>query len=126
MSQWRRKASEELPELQRLIASKDVDSPMMLWVELNQKFEKICEIEPQPLDLLKRFWRYCEWCLKHGNQDVQTAAAVGFCEHLLDSPKRAEVIPRIMGRSYFLGLRQLLEYHNSPEQVDVYLNVLWK
>ena len=51
MSQWRRKASEELPELQPLIASKDVDRPMMLWIELNQKFEQLCESDPQPLDV---------------------------------------------------------------------------
>lgn len=42
MSQWRREASERLPELQLIIASKLVHSPMMLWIELNQEFERRC------------------------------------------------------------------------------------
>lgn len=125
MSKWRREASERLPELQPLIASKLVDNPMMLWIELNQEFERRCEIEPPPLELLTRVWRYCEWCLTHGSDDVRTAAALGFCEHLIDTPKRTELLPRIMRRSDFLDFRTILEYHNTPDEVDACLKSAW-
>jgi hypothetical protein len=126
MSKWRREASERLPELHPLIASKLVDSPMMLWIELNQEFERRCAIEPPPLDLLKRVWGYCEWCLAHGSDDVRTAAALGFCEHLIDTPKRTELLPKIMRRSDFLDLRNLLEYHNTSDEVDACLKTAWR
>ena len=126
MSKWRREASERLPELQPLVASKFVDNPMMLWIELNQEFERRCELEPPPLDLLRRVWGYCEWCLEHGSDDVRTAAALGFCEHLIDTPKRTEILPKIMRRSDFLDLRSLLEYHNTSAEVDACLNAAWR
>ncbi len=126
MSQWRREASERLPELQRIIASKQVDNPMMLWIELNQEFGKLCETQHPPLDLLKRIWDYCDWCLVHGSDDVRTGAALAFCEHLIDTPRRIEILPKIMRRSDFMALRNLLEYHNTPAHVDACLNTIWK
>lgn len=126
MSLWRREASERLPELQRIIASELVDSPMMLWIELNQKFEKLCEIQPPPLELLRRIWHYCDWCMRHKNGDVQTAAALGFCEHLIDNPVRAALLPKLMSKSDFMSLQKLLEYHNSPAEIESYLKSLWR
>ena len=126
MSQWRREASERLPELQRTIASQIVDGPMMLWIELNLEFERLCEMQPPPLDLLRRIWVYCEWCLVHGSDEVRTGAALGFCEHLIDTPKRTLVLPEIMSRSDFLDLRGLLEYHNSPAEIDACLRTVWR
>jgi hypothetical protein len=126
MSKWRREASERLPELQPLIASKLVIGPMMLWIELNQEFERRCAIDPPPFDLLKRIWGYCEWCLQHGSDEVRTAAALGFCEHLIDTPKRTQVLPKIMTRSDFLDLRNLLEHHNTSAEVDACLQTVWK
>lgn len=125
MSRWRREASERLPELQKLIASTLVDNPMMLWIELNQEFGRKCEQEDPPISLLKRIWEYCEWCLVHGSDDVRTAAALGFCEHLIDSPQRVRQLPRIMTRGDLLDLRNLVEYHNSPEKVDEALAKCW-
>lgn len=125
MSKWRREASERLPELQGIIASKLVDNPMMLWIELNLEFEKLCEIEPPQVELLKRIWTYCQWCLEHGSDDVRTAAALGFCEHLIDTPKKIQILSKIMGRSDFLDLRSLLEYHNTCDEVDACLKAAW-
>lgn len=121
MSLWRKEASERLPELQPIIASKIVDNPMMLWIELRLEFERRCEIQPPPLDLLGRIWGYCAWCLAHGREGVQTGAALAFCEHLMDSPAQIAVLPKIMTRRDFLELRALLEYHNAREEVDACL-----
>ena len=125
MSRWRREASERLPELQSIIASTLVDNPMMLWVELNSKFGELCEEEQPAIDLLRRVWQYCDWCLVHGSDDVRTAAAFGFCEHLLDSSRRAELLPKIMSRADYSAVRNFMEYHNSPAEVDAWFRKLW-
>lgn len=125
MSLWRREASERLPELQRIIASKLVDSPMMLWIELNQEFERLCEVQPPPLDLLKRIWQYCDWCLIHGSDEVRTGAALAFCEHLIGTPARTSLLPKVIKRSDFVELKNILEYHNTPTEVESCLKALW-
>lgn len=115
MSTWRRKASEHLPKYQKLITSTGVDSPMMLWIELNQVFGKECEKEPQNIELLCKFWKYCDECINSPSDDVVTAAVLGFCEHLIDSPSRVKALPKIMKRSEFLDLRSYLLYHNDEQ-----------
>jgi hypothetical protein len=118
MSAWRKEASQRLPEFQRIIASRDVDNPMMLWIELHIKFAQLCKQVPPDLDLLRRFWSYAKWCMERGHEDVLTAAALAFCEHLLDSEASIHLLPQIMSRQEYEGLKSLLLYHNSPEQYE--------
>ena len=91
---------------------------MMLWIELHTRFYQFCEQEPPPLDLLKRFWGYAKWCMEQKNQDVLTAAALAFGEHLLGSKASIRVLPHIMSRQDYEGLKSLLLYHNSEEQYE--------
>lgn len=119
MSTWRKEASKHLPELQRIISARTVDNPMMLWLELQFEFAKLCKHEPPPLDLLRRFWNYAKWCMESGDEDVATAAALGFCEHFLDSEASTLLLPQIMSRQDYESLRSLLLYHNSPEQYEM-------
>jgi hypothetical protein len=116
MSLWRKEASKRLPELQRIIASRDVDNPMMLWIELHLKFDDLCGQEPPPLDLIRRVWDYAKWCMGQGHDDAGTAAALGFCEHLLDRKATRRILPEIMTRRDYEGLKSLLLYHNSEEE----------
>lgn len=116
MSLWRKEASVRLPELQSIIASRDIDNPMMLWIELQLKFEDLCQQDPPALDLIKRVWGYAKWCMHQGSDDVATAAAVGFCEHLLDRNAACRLLPEIMVRHDYESLKGLLLYHNSEEQ----------
>lgn len=125
MSLWRKEATARMPELQRLISSKLVDGPMMLWIELNLEFERLSGLPEVPIGLLKRIWSYCDWCLSHESDDVQTAAALGFAEHLLDTPARIKILPQVMKKSDFMGVRELLEYHNSREDIDRHFKTLW-
>lgn len=99
---------------------------MMLWIEINLEFEKLCNQADPPIDLLKRVWGYCDWCLLHGSDDVRTAAALAFCEHLIDTAGKKAVLPKIMKRSDFLAIRNFLEYHNSPGEVDTCLRKIWR
>jgi hypothetical protein len=116
MSLWRKEASARLPELQSIIASRDVDNPMMLWIELLFKFQALCKQDPPDLELIKRVWEYAKWSMHQGSDDVATAAALGFCEHLLDRKATCRFLPEIMGRQDYESLKALLLNHNSEEQ----------
>jgi len=96
MSQWRKEAVSRLPELRKLITDKYTNSPMTLWIELSITFEELAKEEPLRIDLLRRLWSYCEWCVAHRSGDVSTAAALGFCEHLIDSKSKIAVEEKIM------------------------------
>lgn len=120
MSAWRKEASQRLPELQRIIASREVDSPMMLWMELKCEFQRLCKQEPLPLDLLRRLWGYAEWCLERGD-DVRTGVALGFCEHLIDTKESRNILPKIMSRQDYLDLKGLLLYHNTEKDYEAVL-----
>jgi hypothetical protein len=118
MSFWRKEASAKLPELQSIIASREVNNPMMLWIELRSKFDQLCEQDPPPLDLLARIWRCATWCMEQGHADSATAAAVAFCEHLLDRKAKRHILSEIMTRKDYEGLRTLLLYHHSEDGCD--------
>src|SRR5947207_14727164 len=98
MSLWRNEASKLLPELQRVIASPDVDNPMMLWIELRLRFQDLCAEEPPPMDLIRRIWGYAKWCMEYGHEDAATAAALGFCEHWLDTKACRSILLEIITR----------------------------
>ncbi len=107
------------------VASRDINNPMMLWIELNMKLKDLCRESLLPLDIMKRIWGYFEWCLQHRDDDVMTAAAVGFCEHLIDTPERAQLLPSLMTKDDYLGFRELLLHHNSEEDYKSWLLKLW-
>jgi len=117
VSAWRKEASKRLPELQRIIASRDVDGPMMFWIELHSKFTGLCEETPVQVDLLKRIWEYAVWCMAQGG-DVGTAAAYGFCEHLIQTRKSRAVLPRLMSRRDLEAIKGLLLYHSTQEDFE--------
>ena len=97
---------------------------MMLWIELHLVFEKLCEQKPLPFDMIKRIWDYAKWCMKSPNDDVGTAAAYAFCEHLLDSKASQAVLPKIMAREDFAELKVLLvTWNNSEEKYEAALKL---
>ncbi|WP_035610429.1 hypothetical protein [Haloferula sp. BvORR071] len=61
----------------------------------------------------------------HGGDDVRTGAALGFCEHLIDTPAQAKLLPQIMKREDFVALRSFMEYHHAPAEVEALLRELW-
>ena len=56
--------------------------------------------------------------MESASDDVRTAAALGFCEHLLDTKASQTVLPKIMTRERFEELKALLLYHNSQEKYE--------
>lgn len=125
MSAWRKEASERLPELQRVIAARGVDNPMMLWIELQMEFERLCKQEPVPMDLLMRLWGYAKWCMECGG-DIGTGAALGFCEHLIDTKEARSILPQIMSQQDYQGLKELLLYHNTEVDYEAVLQCFGK
>ena len=91
---------------------------MMLWIELGTSFSQLCEKDPPPLEVLKRFWGYARWCMEQKNDEVVTAAALAFCEHLLGSKAKCRVLPQVMTPQEYETLKGLLLYHNSQEQYE--------
>jgi hypothetical protein len=117
MSAWRREFSQRIPELRRTMASHGVKNPMALWIELNLEFHRLCRQNPIPLDWLRRLWDYAMWCMHQGG-DVCTGAALGFCEHLLDSDASRSFLPYIMSRQDYEGSKALLLYLNTQDQYE--------
>ncbi len=126
MSLWRSEALRRLPEFHRTIVARDVDNPMMLWIELRLSFMKLCEQDPPPVEQIRRIWGYAAWCMERGHPDVGTAAAVGFCEHLLDSEPMRALLPFVMARHDYVELRDLLLYHNPPVLYEEVLGLFEK
>src|SRR5688572_417332 len=96
MSQWRREASQQLPELQSIVASSAINTPAELWMELWMHFDRLCREEPPPLDLLARIWKYMRWCADQKDEEVQRGAISVFLEKMEDTRRHREVLLRIM------------------------------
>ena len=115
MSTWRKEALQQLPELRKTIIDPWTDTPMALWIGLKGAFDCALGQAPEDLDLARRICRYAVWCLNSPSDDVQNAAAVGFCEHLGESELRRRALPKLIGRRDFVGLRELIVHHSGQE-----------
>ena len=105
-----------MPELQSIIASRDVDNPMALWLELHFKFDELCRQKDPPIDLLKRICEYASWCSTRTDLDVATAASLGFYEHLIDYEAVRRVLPQIIELKDYVSLKPLLLTRKSEEE----------
>jgi hypothetical protein len=101
MSQWRREASDRLPELQSVIASSTVNSPAQLWIELRFRFDELCHQEAPPVDLLSRIWNYAKWCVGQRDGAVEWAVTSHFFEHIEDTRRLREVLPKFMSQQEY-------------------------
>ena len=117
MSAWRRVAIEILPEFRNEIAQ--ADNPMALWVEIGVRF---CDaFEKRNEDLIRRYFRYAEWCLDTANQDptdASTAAWCAFYEHLPEIAGLAEQLHRYIPRTRFIQIRDAFRYHTNPDEFE--------
>jgi hypothetical protein len=53
--------------------------------------------------------------------DVGTAAALGFCEHLIDTKESRSILPEIMSQQDYQSLKGLLLYHNTEIDYEAVL-----
>src|SRR3569623_1401675 len=100
MSEWRRKASEMLPEMQGIISG--AWSPMSLWIELHLEFERAFRASNS--EVIQRILKYARWCWKARSPDTVTAVMCAFFEHLPENEKMRSEIPKWFSASEFESL----------------------
>jgi len=109
VSAWRRVAIEKLPEFRHIIEA--AETAGMLWIDLSLKFEDAYE-EPVNQDLAHRVYAFAAWCVAESNdQDIQTAAALTFYEHLPINKKIRRDMANHLTHEEFFGLKELFQYH---------------
>ena len=116
MSAWRREALQRLPECRKLVET--ADNPMALWIELLAGCEDA--YEKQNEGLIRRFYDFARWCWQSPSDDVRTAVACAFYEHLPTTPVLRRDMPRRFGRAVFLELREVFCYHLSPSEAAAF------
>ena len=116
MSAWRKVALEKLPEFRKIIDA--AETPGMLWIDLLLKFEDAYE-EPVDQALVRRVYQYASWCLAGSkNQDIQTAAALHFYEHLPTNEKIRRDMANHLTREEFFGLTEIFKYHLAEGEYE--------
>lgn len=113
MSEWRRKAIELLPELEKTVAA--AGSPMALWIDLHLAFAR--GHEQKNTALLQQILKYARWCWAAESDDTVTAVHCAFFEHLPEYPGMRRDIPRWFTASEFERLREVFLYHSSPDVI---------
>jgi len=116
MSAWRREALQRLPECRRVIEA--ADNPMALWIDLLGECQDA--YKKQDEDLIPRFYDYARWCWQSRIDDVVSAVACAFYEHLPTTPVLRRDMPRRFGRAAFKELRDVFCYHLSPDEAAAF------
>jgi hypothetical protein len=116
MSAWKRQAIEQLPDYRRIVES--AENPMALWIELLSACEGATEKGDE--DLIRRLYEFARWCWKSPSEDVRTAVACAFYEHLPRTPVLRRDMPRRFGRAAFNELRDIFRYHLSAEEATAF------
>ena len=110
MSRWRRLALEQMPSLHRVISQ--APNPMAMWIELHSELVHAYERQPRDEAVIVQIYGYARWCIfGSGNEDLATAVACAFYEHLpLEEATRSDM-PKRLSRAEFESLRGVLVYH---------------
>ena len=118
MDDWQEKALELLPGMEDEIF--EVSSPMTLWIEIGLEFRQAYH-EPKNEDLIRRVYEFSRWCVEHEQgmsaaDDLPTAVAVCFYEHLPTWDGAREDMPRWFTLEEIEHMHQLLSYHQTAEE----------
>ena len=116
MSAWRREGLAQLPECRRFIES--AENPMALWIELLAECQEA--YREQHEDLICRFFSFARWCWQSPSEDVRSAVACAFYEHLPRMPELRRDMPRRLGRAFFGELREMFRYHLSADEAAAF------
>ncbi|MGN6367763.1 MAG: hypothetical protein ACTHN5_05840 [Phycisphaerae bacterium] len=106
-----------LSELSEAIT--EADTPYLLWLELRLAFEYAYEA-PRNESLIKRIYEYARWCEtqprgKTAEDDLLTATAVCFIEHIPEHPQARMDMPRWFTLDQIVGMESLFRYRISAE-----------
>ena len=106
MSTWRRKALELFPDLRP-----EIEAPDTTIHEIFFELLPRCRAAHDRDDAseLKKIYGFAEWCASQKTKDLWNAAGVAFYEHLADSNRTLEAVPRWVKRPIFEEIAGLLE-----------------
>jgi hypothetical protein len=125
LAAWRQKADEMIPEQGKW--ARAADTPYLLWTELRTMLEQAYD-SPHNESLIKRIYEFADWCDhqprgRRADDDLLTAVAVCFYEHLPEHPAARADMPRWFTRQEVLNMKELLCYHNSEEDFEKLLTL---
>ena len=113
---WRVKKADDLfPDQEKWARS--ADTPYLFLIELRLLFEK-AYVHPRDESFIKRVYDYADWCDhqprgKTAEDDLLSAAAVCFYEHLPENQAVRADMPRWFTRQEILNMKSLLRYRIS-------------
>jgi hypothetical protein len=90
------------------------ETPMALWIELLSACQDACQRSDE--SMIRRIYEFARWCWQSPSVEVRTAVACAFYEHLPTTPVLRHDMPRRFGRAAFTELREVFQYHLSPEE----------
>jgi hypothetical protein len=86
---------------------------MYLWIELRSVCGRLLQTEPIDRAAVSSIFNYARRCLSWPNQDIQTAVALGFYEHVLTDDTIRRHLHEWMTQDEFDGLKEIFAYHVS-------------
>ena len=115
MSQWRRQAIAELPDLRGTIEG--ADNVMALWIDLHLDFEHAYDASPPDEERIRRIYRYALWSLRDSkSDDVVTAVMVAFFEHVPTHSRVRSDMHRWIEPALFHDLQLPFKYFLTDRQ----------
>lgn len=121
---WRREAFERLPELRGLL--QEEKSPYNFLGDLVAKLDAAYELQDD--DMVKRIYGFVFWCLhtprgRSASDDLATAVACAFLEHLPQHDRIRHDIGRWFSRSDILGMSEIFHHHGTEDQYQEMLRL---
>lgn len=114
VSSWKRIAIERLPKHKSMIER--AKSPMALWINLWCEFTK--SFEAGDMEGVHQTMAYARYCLSAPSDDVRTAAAYAFIEHLPTNKGIKAVLPDLLTAAEFCSLKHIISYHVGEGVTD--------
>ena len=119
MARWRGQAIEIFPMHKKMISK--ASSVMSLWSDLRILFEQaVAENETETIEQVRK---YMDYSLKSQNQELLTAVACAFIEHLPEHPQTRKFIPLWFSKAEFLEMKELFGYHSNAEDFEAILKM---
>ncbi|BGE87541.1 hypothetical protein Ms3S1_39770 [Methylosinus sp. 3S-1] len=89
---------------------------MALWIDLWCEFAK--SFEADDMDGIHQTMAYARYCLSAQSDDVRTAVAFAFIEHLPTKQGIKAALPDLLTAAEFCSLKHILSYHVGDSVVN--------
>ena len=120
MDTWRHIAIQKVPRHRQLI--EESESIGMLWIDLWLRF---VDAHSPPIDesTVKGIYEFASWCLTDSdNEEICGSTLCSFYEALPTEPLVRRELPKHMSREDFIGMKEIFEYHLTPEEHKLFMN----